>query len=45
VDRFFAERTTEELKAFFEREGLTDAERAEFQRLGEECAPADTAAG
>jgi len=39
VDRFFAERTTEELKEFFEREGLTAAESAEFARLGEECTP------
>jgi hypothetical protein len=37
ADRFFEERTTEELKAFFERVGLTDAERAEFKRLGNEC--------
>ncbi len=42
VDGFFAERSTEELKEFFAREGLTDAERAEFARLGTECTPADT---
>ena len=37
ADRFFEERTTDELKEFFEREGLTDAERDEFNRLGNEC--------
>jgi hypothetical protein len=37
ADRFFEERTTDELKEFFAREGLTDAERAEFQQLGNEC--------
>ncbi len=42
VDRFFDARTTEELKEFFQREGLTEAEAAEFARLGDECAPADT---
>ncbi len=42
VDRFFEARTTEELKEFFAREGLTDAEGAEFARLGEECAPVTT---
>ncbi len=41
VDRFFEVRTTDELKKFFEREGLTAAERAEFARLGDECAPVD----
>ena len=40
ADRFFEERTTEDLKAFFERVGLTDAERAEFKRLGDECTAA-----
>ena len=43
VDKFFEARTTEELKEFFEREGLTEAESIEFARLGEECVPADTA--
>jgi len=42
VEGFFAARSTEELKEFFEREGLTDAERAEFARLGDECTPADS---
>lgn len=37
ADRFFEERTTDELKEFFERVGLTDAEREEFERLGNEC--------
>lgn len=39
VDAFFAARSTDELKAFFARTQLTDAERAEFARLGEHCAP------
>ncbi|MCY7299702.1 MAG: hypothetical protein LH616_10875 [Ilumatobacteraceae bacterium] len=42
VDKFFEVRTTEELKEFFERRGLTEPENAEFARLGEECAPIDT---
>ncbi|MGB8858197.1 MAG: hypothetical protein WCC60_03025 [Ilumatobacteraceae bacterium] len=42
VDKFFEVRTTQELKEFFDREGLTDAERAEFARLGEECASTST---
>ncbi|MBP9052133.1 MAG: hypothetical protein KBF94_05885 [Ilumatobacteraceae bacterium] len=42
VDKFFEVRTTQELKEFFAREGLTDAERAEFARLGVECAPPTT---
>jgi len=42
VDKFFEVRTTQELKEFFEREVLTDAERAEFARLGEVCAPIGT---
>ena len=42
VDKFFEARTTEELKEFFEREGLTAAESAEFARLGDECAPLGT---
>lgn len=40
ADRFFEERTTDELKDFFERVGLTEAERAEFARLGNECVEA-----
>ena len=38
VEGFFDERTTEELREFFERDELTDAEQAEFVLLGEECA-------
>lgn len=37
VEGFFAERTDDELKAFIARPELTDAERAEFARLGESC--------
>ena len=37
VDKFFEQRTTLELKQFFQREGLTPAERVEFARLGQEC--------
>jgi hypothetical protein len=37
VDGFFEDRSTEELKEFFDREGLTDAEEQEFTRLGEAC--------
>lgn len=37
VGPFFAERTDDELKAFIARPELTDAERAEFARLGESC--------
>lgn len=40
AERFFDERTDEELKAFFERTELTAAERDEFARLGRECVPA-----
>ena len=43
VDKFFQARTTDELKKFFQRDDLTEAEAAEFARLGEECAPVDTA--
>ena len=42
VDKFFEERTTEELKAFFERKDLTADESAEFKQLGEQCAVLDT---
>jgi hypothetical protein len=42
VDKFFEARTTDELREFFEREGLTEAESAEFARLGDECAPVVT---
>jgi hypothetical protein len=37
VDGFFENRSTDELRAFFEREELTDSERAEFARLGQRC--------
>lgn len=40
VDGFFEHRSTEELKAFFERDGLTEAERLEFARLGDACTTA-----
>ena len=40
VSLFFSSRSDEELKAFFERPALTDAERDEFARLGERCADA-----
>ena len=37
VDGFFDARNDDELRAFFEREDLTDDERDEFARLGEAC--------
>lgn len=37
VDGFFEDRTTDELREFFERDELTDAEQAEFVRLGQAC--------
>jgi hypothetical protein len=37
ADKFFEHRTTAELKAFFARKNLTDAERAEFATLGKQC--------
>ncbi len=37
VESFFDTRSDTELKAFFEREELTDDEREEFARLGEIC--------
>lgn len=45
VDRFFADRTDQELKEFFERTELTPAEAEEFGRLAEACAPATTEGG
>lgn len=42
VDRFFAERSDEELKAFFDRAELTAAERDEFARLGQLCVPSSS---
>ncbi|MFZ4719144.1 MAG: hypothetical protein ACOYMR_06950 [Ilumatobacteraceae bacterium] len=37
ADRFFAERTDQELKEFFARKELTEPESAEFQQLGTDC--------
>lgn len=45
VDLFFAERSDQELKEFFERTDLTQAEAEEFGRLAQECAPATTDSG
>lgn len=45
VDRFFADRTDQELKEFFERTELTQAEAEEFGRLAQACAPATTDSG
>lgn len=42
VERFFADRTDQELKEFFERTELTPAEAEEFGRLAQQCAPATT---
>lgn len=39
VDRFFAERSDQELKEFFDRTELSSAERDEFARLGQLCVP------
>ncbi|MCU1358920.1 MAG: hypothetical protein JWN99_209 [Ilumatobacteraceae bacterium] len=39
VEQFFDARSDDELKAFFDREELTDAERAEFARLTKGCTP------
>ena len=38
ADRFFELRTDADLKEFFEREELTDAEAAEFRSIGAACA-------
>ncbi|MEY4173833.1 MAG: hypothetical protein RI900_998 [Actinomycetota bacterium] len=45
VDRFFADRTDQDLKEFFERDELTIAEAEEFGRLAEACAPTTTDSG
>lgn len=45
VDRFFAGRTDQELKDFFERPELSPAESEEFGRWAQECAPATTDSG
>ena len=37
VDKFFEHRSTAELKAFFARKVLTEAERTEFATLGKQC--------
>lgn len=37
ADGFLDTRTTEEMKAFFERPELTSAEADEFARLAEDC--------
>lgn len=39
VEQFFAARSDDELKAFFDRADLTDDERAEFAGLGAGCTP------
>ena len=38
AERFFELRTDKDLKEFFEREELTDAEAAEFRSIGAACA-------
>ena len=38
ADRFFELRTDKDLKEFFERDELTDAEAAEFRSIGTACA-------
>jgi hypothetical protein len=38
AEKFFAARSTEDLKEFFDRVDLTEPEQAEFAQLGEECA-------
>ena len=40
TERFFGALTDVELRAFQERNALTDAERARFTQLGDECADA-----
>jgi hypothetical protein len=39
VEAFFDARDDDELREFFARDDLTDAEREEFARLGEACVP------
>lgn len=41
VESFFDVRNDDELRAFFEREELTDDERREFAQLGEVCLDAE----
>ena len=38
ADRFFANRSDQDLKEFFDRVDLTEPEQAEFAKLGQECA-------
>ena len=38
AEKFFAARSTEDLKEFFDRVDLTEPEQAEFAQLGKECA-------
>ncbi len=38
AERFFANRSTQDLKDFFDRKDLTEPEQAEFAKLGTECA-------
>ena len=42
VDAFFAERSDQERKAFFDRKELTAAESEEFGRLAQQCAPSSS---
>ena len=37
VDAFFAGKSDDELRHFYQRPSLTDAERLEFARLAEQC--------
>ena len=39
VDKFFATRSTDELKKFFARKDLTAAERADFAAIAAACTP------
>jgi hypothetical protein len=38
AERFFADRSSQDLKDFFDRKDLTEPEQAEFAKLGTECA-------
>jgi hypothetical protein len=42
VEAFFDVRNDDELRAFFDREELTDDERREFAQLGEICVDAES---
>jgi hypothetical protein len=39
VDKFFETRSTDELKRFFARRDLTEAERADFAAIAKACTP------